>query len=93
MSLLTRITNDCNQFRESQLHVTLESSNASYSEAYYMCSMMPKTIPSWFQTELKFLLSNPTCFVVLGKPGAGKTAVARKISQNWHCELVSRKFP
>ena len=54
---------------------------------------MTKTVPSWFQTELKFLLSNPTCFVVLGKPGAGKTAVARKISQNWHCELVSRKCP
>ncbi|KAF6022986.1 hypothetical protein EB796_018705 [Bugula neritina] len=40
-------------------------------------------------TELKFLLSNPTCFLVLGKPGSGKTAIARKISQNWHCELVN----
>ncbi|XP_077977825.1 adenylate kinase 9-like isoform X2 [Glandiceps talaboti] len=41
------------------------------------------------QSELRFLHSKPTCFVVVGKPGVGKTTLAKKLAQNWRCQLVS----
>ena len=44
------------------------------------------------QAELRFLHSKPTCFIVLGKPGAGKTSICQKISQEWNCEHVNGKF-
>ncbi|XP_033125059.1 adenylate kinase 9-like isoform X4 [Anneissia japonica] len=40
------------------------------------------------QAELRFLHSKPTCFIVLGKPGAGKTTLANKLAQTWHCQLL-----
>ncbi len=47
----------------------------------------------WFfiQAELRFLLSKPSCFIVIGKPGAGKTVLARRLAQEWKCELVNGK--
>nr|XP_006820033.1 PREDICTED: adenylate kinase 9-like [Saccoglossus kowalevskii] len=41
------------------------------------------------ESELRFLHSKPTCFIVVGKPGAGKTSLAKRLAQNWKCELVS----
>ena len=43
------------------------------------------------QAETRFLLSKPTCFIIIGKPGAGKTALARRLSQEWKCILVNGK--
>ncbi|XP_008067229.1 adenylate kinase 9-like [Carlito syrichta] len=40
------------------------------------------------ETEKNFLLSKPACFVVFGKPGVGKTALARQIAQAWKCIRV-----
>ena len=40
------------------------------------------------QAELRFLHSKPTCFIILGKPGAGKTALAKRLAQTWRCQLV-----
>ena len=43
------------------------------------------------QNEQRFLNSKPTCFLVVGKPGVGKSTIAKKISNEWKAELVSRK--
>ncbi|XP_074845222.1 adenylate kinase 9 [Carettochelys insculpta] len=38
--------------------------------------------------EKSFLLSKPTCLIILGKPGTGKKTLARKIAQLWKCTLI-----
>ncbi|KAH9524991.1 Adenylate kinase 9, partial [Bulinus truncatus] len=41
------------------------------------------------EAELRFLFSKPLCFIVLGKPGSGKTKLAKKLAQEWNCELIN----
>ncbi|XP_041351641.1 adenylate kinase 9-like isoform X3 [Gigantopelta aegis] len=41
------------------------------------------------QTELRFLHSKPSCFIVIGKPGVGKTTLARRLAQEWKCQLIN----
>ncbi|XP_045355186.1 adenylate kinase 9 isoform X2 [Leopardus geoffroyi] len=40
------------------------------------------------EAEYNFLLSKPVCFVIFGKPGVGKTTLARQITQAWKCIRV-----
>nr|XP_048280947.1 adenylate kinase 9 isoform X4 [Myodes glareolus] len=40
------------------------------------------------ETERNYLLSKPTCFIIFGKPGSGKTTLARNIAQAWKCIRV-----
>ncbi|XP_058515580.1 adenylate kinase 9 isoform X1 [Ochotona princeps] len=40
------------------------------------------------ETERKFLLSKPVCFIIFGKPGVGKTALAQQIAQTWKCVRI-----
>ncbi|KAF7483071.1 hypothetical protein GHT09_005548 [Marmota monax] len=40
------------------------------------------------ETEKDFLLSKPVCFIIFGKPGAGKTTLANQIAQTWKCVRV-----
>uniref|UniRef100_A0A8D2D2R7 Adenylate kinase 9 n=1 Tax=Sciurus vulgaris TaxID=55149 RepID=A0A8D2D2R7_SCIVU len=40
------------------------------------------------ETEKNFLLSKPVCFIIFGKPGAGKTTLAHQIAQMWKCVRV-----
>ncbi|XP_009675242.2 adenylate kinase 9 [Struthio camelus] len=40
------------------------------------------------EAEKSFLLSKPTCFIVLGKPGSGKKTLARKLAQIWKCIFI-----
>ncbi|XP_030303821.1 adenylate kinase 9 [Calypte anna] len=40
------------------------------------------------EAEKSFLLSKPTCFIILGKPGSGKKTLARKLAQAWKCILI-----
>ncbi|XP_070589434.1 adenylate kinase 9 isoform X2 [Erythrolamprus reginae] len=40
------------------------------------------------EADREFLLSKPTCFLILGKPGVGKKTLAKKIAQFWKCTLV-----
>uniref|UniRef100_A0A8B9QFZ8 Uncharacterized protein n=1 Tax=Apteryx owenii TaxID=8824 RepID=A0A8B9QFZ8_APTOW len=40
------------------------------------------------EAEKSFLLSKPTCFIVLGKPGSGKKTLARKLAQIWKCTFI-----
>ncbi|NXG57115.1 KAD9 kinase, partial [Hemiprocne comata] len=35
------------------------------------------------EAEKSFLLSKPTCLLILGKPGSGKKTLARKLAQVW----------
>ncbi|XP_040852447.1 adenylate kinase 9-like [Ochotona curzoniae] len=40
------------------------------------------------ETERKFLLSKPVCFIIFGKPGVGKTTLAQQIAQTWKCVRI-----
>ncbi|XP_062407393.1 adenylate kinase 9 [Sardina pilchardus] len=40
------------------------------------------------EAEREILLAKPTCFVIFGKPGAGKTTLAKKLAQSWKCVLL-----
>ncbi|XP_029398437.1 adenylate kinase 9 [Mus pahari] len=40
------------------------------------------------ETDRNCLLSKPACFIIFGKPGAGKTTLARNIAQAWKCIRV-----
>eukprot|EP00794_Sanderia_malayensis_P000181 gene181-794_t len=41
------------------------------------------------ETEKRFLHSKPACFIIFGKPGSGKTTVAKMLSRIWKCQLVN----
>ncbi|CAI9737012.1 Hypothetical predicted protein [Octopus vulgaris] len=41
------------------------------------------------KSEQQFLKSKPTCFIIFGKPGAGKTQLAKQIARQWNCELIN----
>ncbi|XP_062872509.1 adenylate kinase 9 [Trichomycterus rosablanca] len=40
------------------------------------------------EAEKEFLLAKATCFIVIGKPGIGKSTLARKLAQIWRCVLI-----
>ncbi len=39
--------------------------------------------------EQRLLRSKPTCFLVIGKPGVGKTTIAKRLAEDFRAELVS----
>ncbi|XP_047128980.1 adenylate kinase 9 isoform X1 [Hydra vulgaris] len=41
------------------------------------------------QAELNYLKSKPTCFIVLGKPGCGKSTLAKEFIKVWRCLLIT----
>uniref|UniRef100_A0A8C0ARS5 Adenylate kinase 9 n=1 Tax=Buteo japonicus TaxID=224669 RepID=A0A8C0ARS5_9AVES len=43
------------------------------------------------EAEKSFLLSKPTCLIILGKPGSGKKTLARKLSEIWKCIFIEGK--
>ncbi|XP_035472613.2 adenylate kinase 9 isoform X1 [Scophthalmus maximus] len=40
------------------------------------------------EVERETLLSKPTCFIIVGKPGVGKSTLAQKIAESWRCILI-----
>ncbi|XP_034018068.1 adenylate kinase 9 [Thalassophryne amazonica] len=40
------------------------------------------------EAERESLLSKPTCFIIVGRPGVGKSTLAKKISASWNCILI-----
>ncbi|KAF7690035.1 adenylate kinase 9 isoform X1 [Silurus meridionalis] len=40
------------------------------------------------EAENELLCSKPTCFLILGKPGIGKSTLARNFAQTWGCVLI-----
>jgi adenylate/nucleoside-diphosphate kinase len=46
----------------------------------------------FFQADKKYLESKPTCFLLFGRPGVGKTLLARKLASDWHSELINGNY-
>ncbi|XP_077566613.1 adenylate kinase 9 [Stigmatopora nigra] len=40
------------------------------------------------EAERQRLLSKPTCFLVVGRPGVGKSTLAKNIAETWGCVLI-----
>ncbi|KAK2856221.1 hypothetical protein Q5P01_004956 [Channa striata] len=40
------------------------------------------------EAEREILLSKPTCFLIVGAPGVGKSTLAKKLAESWECILV-----
>eukprot|EP00731_Ephydatia_muelleri_P001087 Em0001g1087a len=40
------------------------------------------------KAELQILTRKPVCFVIFGKPGSGKTTLAKRLAAVWKCQLV-----
>ncbi|KAM9840260.1 adenylate kinase 9 [Aulostomus maculatus] len=40
------------------------------------------------EAERASLLAKPTCFIIVGRPGVGKSTLAKKIAKSWGCTLV-----
>ncbi|XP_074541277.1 adenylate kinase 9 [Halichoeres trimaculatus] len=40
------------------------------------------------EAERKSLLAKPTCFIIIGKPGTGKSTLAKKLAESWKCILI-----
>ncbi|XP_030201853.1 adenylate kinase 9 isoform X2 [Gadus morhua] len=37
------------------------------------------------EAETELLLAKPTCFIIVGKPGVGKSSLAKRLSESWKC--------
>ena len=44
------------------------------------------------EAEFQKLHETSTCFVIIGKPGSGKSSLARNLAHYWKSKLVTRKF-
>ncbi|XP_034143546.1 adenylate kinase 9-like [Esox lucius] len=40
------------------------------------------------EAEFEILHAKPTCFIIIGKPGVGKSCLARKLAKFWNCVLI-----
>ncbi|XP_034436680.1 adenylate kinase 9-like [Hippoglossus hippoglossus] len=40
------------------------------------------------EIEIETLLAKPTCFIIVGKPGIGKSTLAKNIADSWKCILI-----
>ncbi|XP_043962483.1 adenylate kinase 9 isoform X2 [Gambusia affinis] len=40
------------------------------------------------EAEREVLLAKPTCFIIFGRPGVGKSTLARNIADSWRCILI-----
>ncbi|MBN3315008.1 KAD9 kinase, partial [Atractosteus spatula] len=40
------------------------------------------------ESEREFLQAKPTCFIIIGKPGVGKSTLAKRLSQTWKSILI-----
>uniref|UniRef100_UPI003AAF6DC3 adenylate kinase 9 n=1 Tax=Centroberyx gerrardi TaxID=166262 RepID=UPI003AAF6DC3 len=40
------------------------------------------------EAEREILLAKPTCFIIVGKPGVGKSTLAKLIAESWKCILI-----
>ncbi|KAM9339254.1 adenylate kinase 9 [Symphorus nematophorus] len=40
------------------------------------------------EAERESLLAKPTCFIIIGRPGVGKSTLAKKIAESWKCILI-----
>ncbi|XP_044026265.1 adenylate kinase 9 isoform X2 [Siniperca chuatsi] len=40
------------------------------------------------EAEKESLLAKPTCFIIIGRPGVGKSTLAKKVAESWKCILI-----
>uniref|UniRef100_A0A8C2ZHF6 AAA+ ATPase domain-containing protein n=1 Tax=Cyclopterus lumpus TaxID=8103 RepID=A0A8C2ZHF6_CYCLU len=44
------------------------------------------------EAEREGLLAKPTCFIIVGRPGVGKSTLAKKLAESWKCILIDGKY-
>ncbi|TWW68860.1 Adenylate kinase 9 [Takifugu flavidus] len=50
------------------------------------CRLVDNLVEDEFETES--LRVKPTCFIILGRPGVGKSTLAKRIAETWNCILI-----
>ncbi|CAG03570.1 unnamed protein product [Tetraodon nigroviridis] len=59
--------------------------NKNYKESHPGC-LVDKLIED--EVEIEYLRTKPTCFIVVGRPGVGKSTLARRLAESWNCRLI-----
>ncbi|XP_039637151.1 adenylate kinase 9 isoform X2 [Perca fluviatilis] len=59
---------------------------ADKEEAYSVDRLLDNLIED--DAERESLLAKPTCFIIVGRPGVGKSTLAKNIAESWKCILI-----
>ncbi|XP_044232196.1 adenylate kinase 9 isoform X1 [Thunnus albacares] len=64
----------------------LKDRDMSQSNEAHMDRLVDNLIED--EAERERLLTKPTCFIIVGRPGVGKSTLAKKIAESWKCILI-----
>ena len=78
-----------NENKEDAVYINKDSGDGSAFDRIQEVGSFDRDPYDEDQAELLALHSKPTCFIMLGKPGAGKTTLARHLAREFECEMLN----